>query len=50
MIGQKQLENVEYFNYLDSITNDTGRTCQIKSKTAMAKAAFNKAKMLFIRN
>jgi hypothetical protein len=28
MIDQKQLENVEYFNYLDSmITNDARCTC-----------------------
>jgi hypothetical protein len=42
MIDQKQLENVEYFNYLDSmITNDARCTCEIKSSAAMAKAAFN---------
>jgi hypothetical protein len=47
MIDQKQLENVEYFNYLDSmITNDTRCTREIKSRIAMAKAAFNK-KTLF---
>jgi hypothetical protein len=40
MIDQKQLENVEYFNYLGSmITND--------ARIAMAKAAFNKKKNLF---
>jgi hypothetical protein len=33
---------VEYFNYLGRlITNDAGCTCEIKSRTAMAKAAFN---------
>jgi hypothetical protein len=43
MIDQKQLENVEYFNYLGSvITNDASCTCEIKSRIAMAKAAYNK--------
>jgi hypothetical protein len=48
MIDQKQLENVEYFNYLGSmITNDARCTREIKSRIAMAKAAFNKKKTLF---
>jgi hypothetical protein len=48
MIDQKQLENVEYFNYLGSIiTNDARCTHEIKSRIAMAKAAFNKKKKLF---
>jgi hypothetical protein len=43
-----QLENVEYFNYLGSmITNDAMCTREIKSRIAMAKAAFNKKKTLF---
>ena len=43
MIDQKQLENVESFKYLGSIlTNDSRCTCEIKCRTAMAKAAFNK--------
>jgi hypothetical protein len=47
MLDQKQLENVEYFNYLGSmIMNDARCTCEIKSRIAMAKAAFNK-KTLF---
>jgi hypothetical protein len=47
MTDQKQLENVEYFNYLGSmITNDAKRTREIKSRISMAKAAFNK-KTLF---
>jgi hypothetical protein len=47
MIDQKQLENVTYFNYLGCmITNDARCTHEIKSRTAMAKAAFNK-KTLF---
>jgi hypothetical protein len=48
MIDQKQLENMEYLNYLGSmITNDARCTCEIKSKIAMAKAAFNKKKNNF---
>jgi hypothetical protein len=47
MIDRKQLENVEYFNYLDSmITNYARCTREIKSRIAVAKAAFNK-KTLF---
>jgi hypothetical protein len=47
MIDQTQLQNVEYFNYLGSITNDARCTCEIKSRIAMAKAAFDKQKTLF---
>ena len=48
MIGQKQLGNVEYFSYLGSIITDDARcTCEIKSRIAMAKPAFNKKKALF---
>jgi hypothetical protein len=40
---EKQLENVEYFSYLGSmITYDARCTHDIKSSTAMAKAALNK--------
>jgi hypothetical protein len=47
-IDQKQLENVEYFNYLGSmITNDARCTREIKYRIATAKAAFNKKKNLF---
>ena len=43
MTDQKQLENVERFKYLGSmLTNDGRCTCEIKSRIAMAKAAFNK--------
>ena len=43
MIDQKQPENVESFKYLGSmLTNDRRCTCEIKSRVAMAKAAFNK--------
>jgi hypothetical protein len=48
MIDQKQLENVEYFNYLGSmITNDARCTHEIKSTITTVKAAFNKKKNLF---
>jgi hypothetical protein len=47
IIDQKLLENVEYFNYMGSmITNDARCTCEIISRIAMAKAAFNKKKNL----
>jgi hypothetical protein len=43
MVNHKQVENVEYCNYLGStITNDERCTWEIKSMIAMAKAAFNK--------
>jgi hypothetical protein len=36
---------VEYFNHLDStITDDARCTCEIKSRIAMARAAFKKKK------
>jgi hypothetical protein len=45
---QKQLQNVEYFNDVGSlITNDATRTREIKSRSAMAKSAFNSRKNLF---
>jgi len=51
MIYQKQLENVESFKYLGSILTNDGRcTCEIKCRTAMAKAAFNKKRALFYRH
>ena len=41
-------ENVECFKYLGSMsTYDRRCTCEIKSKIAMEKAAFNKRKTLF---
>jgi hypothetical protein len=47
-VDQKQLQNVEYFNYSSSlITNDGICKCEIQSKFAMAKAAFNRKKTLF---
>jgi hypothetical protein len=48
MIHQKQLEDVEYFNYLgNTITNGARCTREIKSRIVMAKAAFNEKKNLF---
>jgi hypothetical protein len=48
MTDQKQLENVEYFNYLGSmITNNARCTRETKSRIAMATVAFNKRKTLF---
>ena len=48
MIYQKQPENVESFKYLGSmLTNDGRCTCEIKSRIAMAKAAFNKKRAHF---
>ncbi|PNF29589.1 hypothetical protein B7P43_G01947 [Cryptotermes secundus] len=47
-IEQKQLENVKCFKYLGCLLTDDGRcTCEIKSRIAMAKAAFNKKKNLY---
>jgi len=49
MIGQKQLENVKYLNYMGCIKiNYATRTREIKSRIAMAKAAFNKETKLSI--
>ena len=43
------MENVNYYNNLGSmITNDARCTCEIKSQTAITKAAFNKEKILFM--
>jgi len=50
IIDQKQLENGECFKYLGSVLTNDGRcTCEIKSRIAMAKAAFNK-KMTFYQH
>jgi len=47
----KKLENVECFKYLVSmLTNDGRCTCEIKSRIAMAKAAFGKKKTLLPAN
>jgi hypothetical protein len=43
MILQKQPKNVEYFSCLGSLkTNDARCTCEIKTRSSMAKAALNK--------
>ena len=48
MRDQTQSENMEYFNYLGSkILNDARCIWEIKSRTAMAKAAFNRKKTFF---
>jgi len=48
MIDQKRLQNVESFKYLGSmLTNDGRCACEIKSKIAMEKTAFNKKRALF---
>jgi hypothetical protein len=49
-MDQKQLETVEYFSYLGRrITNDARCTLDIKSRIAMAKAAFGEEKALLTR-
>ena len=51
MLDQKQLENVECFKHLGSmLTNDGRCACEIKSRIAMAKAAFNKKNPLLTEN
>ena len=45
---QKRQENAKCFIYLDSmITSDARCTCDIKSRIAMEKAAFNRKKIFF---
>jgi len=47
MIDQKQLENVEYFNYLGSLKTNVARCkYEIKATISMAKVAFNKKENL----
>jgi hypothetical protein len=51
MTDKKQMETVEYFNYLGStITNDKRCAREINPGLAMTKAAFNKMKTLFPSN
>ena len=48
MLHQKQPENVEYFNYSGSmITNNARCKHEIKSRIVLARAAFNKSKVLY---
>ena len=42
IIDQKQLENVEYFNFWGSVINYAKHTHETKSRMTMAKAAFNR--------
>jgi len=50
MVGKKQQENVEYFNYeVSMIAYDARRTRKIKSRTVMKKAASDEKKNLFTR-
>ena len=49
-VDQKQLKNVKCFKCLGSMLTEDGRCiCVIKSRIAMARAAFNKKKNLFTR-
>ena len=48
MLDQKQLKNVEYFNYLGSMITKYARCKrETKSRIAMAKAAFTKQEESF---
>jgi hypothetical protein len=48
MIDQKQLLSLVSFKYLGSMLKNDGRcTCEIKSRIAMVKAAFNKKRVLY---
>jgi hypothetical protein len=45
---QQEVENVEYFSYLDSLITNVARCiCEIKCRFAMGKAAVNKKKAVF---
>jgi hypothetical protein len=45
MIDHKQLENVEYFRYLDNMTTNARRILEIKCRIVMAEAAFKKRRL-----
>jgi len=48
VVNQKQPKSVEYFSYLGSmVTNDVRCTRDIKSRIALAKAAFKEKRALF---
>jgi hypothetical protein len=48
MRDQKQLKNVEYYNYFSSmITSDARCTCEIKPSIVVATAAFKTKQILF---
>jgi hypothetical protein len=42
IIYQKQLDNVEYLNYLGSMIINASCTCEMKSRMTMTKTAFNR--------
>jgi hypothetical protein len=46
-IDHKKLEKVEYLNYFGSLINDARYKHKIKSRTAMAIAAFKQKMSLF---
>jgi hypothetical protein len=47
MVDHKQPDNVEYFNYCNSIvTNNARYAREIKSRIAITRRAFNKKKTL----
>jgi hypothetical protein len=47
MTGEKQLENVECFNYVGSSVNEARCACEIKSRIVTTKAAFKRMKTLY---
>jgi hypothetical protein len=47
MTAQKQLENVQYLNYLGSMMHEARCICKIKSRITVVKAAFNRKKTVF---
>jgi hypothetical protein len=49
-VDQKQRENVEYFNYLGNKISNEICTRGIKSRVAIATAAFNNKKTLITSN
>jgi hypothetical protein len=50
-MGQKQLQHVVYFNYLDSmLTNDARCTREIKSRIVTAKAVLAKRRLVSSAN
>jgi hypothetical protein len=49
-VDQKQSENVEYFNYLGNKISNEICAREIKSRFAIATAAFNKKKALVTSN
>ena len=51
MIDQKQLEDLEYFNYLCTLqTSDATCTQKFKSIIVMAKASYSRKRTVFTSN